>query len=469
MPQAPEDQRARYSAAVREQVEYLSRQGWYHSIELPDGTVIPGLIPVEALRRRLAAFPIPERLDGKRVLDIGAWTGWCTFELERRGAEVLAVDYKPLDEFFAARELLASRAAFQALDVAEISPASVGRFDYVLFFGVLYHLRDPLGALERVCAVTTDTAFVESYVIADPEPAPDGAPGRCFLEFFETDQLGGQIDNWFAPTVGCLLALCRSAGFAQVKLEYVEDGRAGVTCRRRWDAGQAAPGAPAPWIHSAVNNRTGDVYFHPHKDEYICLYFQSPQPDLAKEDLRIEVDGLGAPALALANLGRQGWQANLRVPPGLEPGPHRVRLRTPESPLSNEFEIVMRANAFEAESPGQAAVVFLPEEEAAPPPELYQAESNVTRSPVFQGVRGERLCCRFRSSESGLTRAGLLVELDGRPLPVLFLTDLGSGAWQTNSQLPAGCARGRHRVRLRTARSRFSQPLEIEFAPGPAT
>jgi tRNA (mo5U34)-methyltransferase len=77
---------------VQRQVALLSTKGWYHSIELPGGNVIQGMIGVDALRQRLAAFPIPADLTGRRVLDVGAWTGWCSFEMERRGAQVVAVD-----------------------------------------------------------------------------------------------------------------------------------------------------------------------------------------------------------------------------------------------------------------------------------------------------------------------------------------------------------------------------------------
>src|SRR5262245_32582589 len=45
---------------VQQQVSLLSRKGWYHSIELRDGTIVPGLISVETLRARLASFPIPD-------------------------------------------------------------------------------------------------------------------------------------------------------------------------------------------------------------------------------------------------------------------------------------------------------------------------------------------------------------------------------------------------------------------------
>ncbi len=442
---------------VQRQVALLSSKGWYHSIELPDGQVVQGILGIDALKARLDAYPIPAGLTGKRVLDVGAWTGWCSFEMERRGAAVVAVDCVEFEEFREAHRMLGSRVDYRILDVEELTPESVGLFDYVLFFGVLYHLRNPLLGLEKICALTRDTAFVETFVTGDGD-----AP--CVLEFYETDELGGQIDNWFGPSVACAEALCRAAGFARVDRAYVSgDRRAGFTCRRRWEAPPAQPAEPAPVLYSAVNNRTHDVEFHTGKDEYVCLYFRSDSPDLARGRLRVEIDGYGAPVLALVNLRAREWQANLRLPPGLAAGPHQVRLRTAGSPFGNAFEIVVR---LPGERPAAPSRPPAPEAAAGPAPVIYEVRNGMTGSDVFHGHRNEYLCCRFRSAEVALGRAGVLLEVDGAAQPVLFLTDLGEGCWQTNSRLPADLAPGPHHVRVRTLQSAFSDPRPFQLLPG---
>ncbi|HEX4592810.1 MAG TPA: DUF1698 domain-containing protein, partial [Bryobacteraceae bacterium] len=129
---------------TQQQAEQLSKHGIYHSLELNDGTIIPGLIGIETLKARIQAFPIPQDLHGKRVLDVGAASGWNSFEMERRGADVVAVDCVEFEEFHMAHKLLGSKVDYRILDVDELTPKSIGRFDYVLFFGVLYHLRHPL-------------------------------------------------------------------------------------------------------------------------------------------------------------------------------------------------------------------------------------------------------------------------------------------------------------------------------------
>lgn len=442
---------------VQQQVALLSTKGWYHSIELPGGEVIQGLIGVDALKARLAAFPIPATLAGKRVLDVGAWTGWCSFEMERRGADVVAVDCIEFEEFREAHRLLGSRVDYRILDVDELTPESVGLFDYVLFFGVLYHLRNPLLGLEKICAITRDTAFVESFVT-------DDGTGPCTMEFYETNELGGQIDNWFGPTAPCALALCRSAGFARADLEYVSERRAGITCHRRWGPPPRGPKEPAPLVYSAVNNRTNDIRFHAGKDEYICLYFRSGVPDLTRDRLRVEIDGYGAPVLVLAELRPGEWQANLRVPPGLTAGAHEVRLRTAESGYSNTFRIEMHAKG---EAPENAARrPAAPEAITEPAPAVYEVRNGMTGSDVFYGHRNEYVCCRFRATEPSLDRQTVILEIDEAGQPVLFLTDLGSGCWQANSRLPAGVQPGPHGVRVRTLRSPFSNAGVIQVRPG---
>ena len=426
------------------------RKGCYHSLELKDGTVIAGQIPIAALKHRIESFPIPEDLAGRRVLDVGAASGWNSFEMERRGAAVMAVDCVRFAEFDAVQRIDGSTVDYRILDVDELTPETCGFFDYTLFFGVLYHLRHPLLGLERICAITRETAFVESFVV-DPLERSDA----CVMEFYETDELGGQVDNWFGPTTKCLLALCRAAGFARVQLEYVADRRAGITCHRKWEAAPAEPTAPAPWICSAVNNRTNNVFFHPNKDEYISLYFRSPET-LAKHDLRAEIDGLGVPALTLARTADGEWQANLRVPPGLAVGIHSIRLRTTNSRLSNEVEIEVTAES----SPVDFRVPE-PLAQSAPAPSIIAIESSFDMTSVVHGYNSEMLCCRFTPGETELRRADIIIDVDGERLPAFILTRPSPEEWQVSLRLPPNLAAGPHQLRIATVRSAFSQPASF--------
>src|SRR5262252_10717699 len=102
---------------VQQLVAQFNALGWYHSIQLPNGEVTPGLQTPQQLRMRVRQFPIAEDLRGKRVLDIGAWDGWFSFEMERRGATVIAIDSARQETFFEAKRLLNSKVEYIVEDV----------------------------------------------------------------------------------------------------------------------------------------------------------------------------------------------------------------------------------------------------------------------------------------------------------------------------------------------------------------
>jgi SAM-dependent methyltransferase len=442
-----------FTLRIQQQVAALSAKANYHSLELKDGRIIPGLVDVASLRARVDAFPIPADLRGRRVLDVGAASGWNSFEMERRGAEVMAIDCVQYDELPIARELLESRVDYRIADVTELGPETHGTFDYVLFFGVLYHLRHPLLGLEKVCALTREAAFIESYVTDSVGEKSD----ECSMTFYEIDELGGQIDNWFGPTTKCLLALCRSAGFARVEFKYFSDLRAGVTCYRKWEDPPANPTASTPWICSVVNNRTSNIYFHKDRDEYMCIYFRSTDP-VTRETLRAEVDGYGVPALAVASARPGEWQANLRCPPGMAVGKHQVRMRSTGSAFSNEFTIeVLPLNG--AEEPVKRGPVEGGESAGAPV--LVAVENSLDRSSIFHGFKSEWLCVRFKTGETGLDRGLIAMRIDEEEMAVEILTDLGDGEHQVSVRFPARLVAGRHSLRLRTGNSGFSEALEF--------
>ena len=72
---------------TREEVEAAvqSVPFWWHSIDLGSGIVTPGTQSQEFLKARMRSLQLPD-LQGKSVLDIGAYDGFYSFEVERLGA-----------------------------------------------------------------------------------------------------------------------------------------------------------------------------------------------------------------------------------------------------------------------------------------------------------------------------------------------------------------------------------------------
>lgn len=225
---------------------------WFHSIDLGDGIVTPGIKSAHRLDLELREMRLPDLRD-KSVLDIGAWDGYFSFACERAGASrVVALDHYawsidwdeaiayglrqekqglPLEPwnkvpgvwrpwrlpgrrgFELAHDALGSKVEAVVGDVATIPPAQLGTFDVVLFLGVLYHLQDPLGVLRRVAAVTAGMAVIETEAVA-----LHGQPDRALVEFFPGLELGGDPTNWWAPTASALGGLCRAAGFGTTEV-----------------------------------------------------------------------------------------------------------------------------------------------------------------------------------------------------------------------------------------------------------
>ena len=318
----------------------LEKTGWWHSFELPGGRVIEGMNTLESLKTRVGMFPIPQDLRGKRVLDIGAWDGWFSFEMERRGAQVVAVDsYDSKNLRYLQRELR-SKIDYRIMDMYELSPATLGgTFDIVLFLGVLYHLKHPLLALERVCALTRDLTVIQTFVSQEP--------GSPVMEFFEIDELGGQFDNWCAPNIACVTAMARTAGFARAEVidaNVTKFKGATFACYRRFrDVAQPSEAAPVlagckHAVHFGINFRSG-------LDEYASAWFTCDEEYLTRADVQVSIGQMNAGAfhcapVALARSGAQ-WQINFKVGPGLETGWNEVRVRTTSSPWSNPSKIAL--------------------------------------------------------------------------------------------------------------------------------
>jgi tRNA (mo5U34)-methyltransferase len=322
--------KARDSAAaseIRKQIAGLEALGWYHSIQLPGGQVIPGLQSLGQLRKRISQFPIPRDLSGKRVLDIGAWDGWFSFEMERRGAAVVAVDRTAQTRFLEAKRLLGSQVGYHIADVLNLTPAAIGTFDIVLFLGVLYHVKHPVLALERVCALSRDMVCVESFISEALSEIP-------LMEFYETTELCGQFDNWVGPNRACLLAMCRAAGFARVNWESAIEDRAHLTCFRTWPE-VAEPKGEAPAIIAVENSESGARSFSAQRDDYLSVWFRSSAQALTRDDVFPMIGPFGVRPVQIYGTGQNGWHIGCKLPLGLSPGMHAVKVRVRESPWSN--------------------------------------------------------------------------------------------------------------------------------------
>lgn len=164
---------------------------FYHTMDLPGFGVQEGGWD---LRGRFLDYVGHVDLKGRRVLDVGAASGFLTFETERHGArEVVSFDLDSAERqdllpfagsdyvddhanwcrrqtaafktwqkgYWLTHRLLKSRAKVFHGDVYHLPPA-LGRFDVVIVGAILEHLIDPLSALYALSRHAADLIVINT-------------------------------------------------------------------------------------------------------------------------------------------------------------------------------------------------------------------------------------------------------------------------------------------------------------------
>ena len=211
---------------------------FYHVMDLPELGEVGGEWD---LRDGIDPYLGGIHVGGRRVLDVGAASGFVTFELERRGAEVVACDlpedapwdvvpradadlavyaeerrrllHRLRNSFWLAHRLLGSSARLVERRADQI-PAGAGRFDVAVVSSILMHLRDPLAALECVARLTDTT-----IVVAEPMLASTG--DSALLLFRPARE--PLLDTWWTFTPAAIGGMLALLGFGEQQ----------VTCHRQ--------------------------------------------------------------------------------------------------------------------------------------------------------------------------------------------------------------------------------------------
>ena len=232
----------------RETHDLFDGAHWHQRWEVFPGVFTPGVNCVQQLLDRAG---IPSSLAGRRVLDVGTYNGCVAFECERRGAaEVTAMDIMNPDRtgFHKLHHALDSKVRYVRGSVYELDPEVHGTFDLVLFFGVLYHLRYPHLALDRLRTICERELLVETHVLEGGWAAPSWAGrvwGRLIARALRKTPVWRQYrpyelhpedaSNLMGPNVAALLASLADCGFDATPVTV---GRGRATVRAMVKDGQ---------------------------------------------------------------------------------------------------------------------------------------------------------------------------------------------------------------------------------------
>jgi hypothetical protein len=269
-----------------------------------------------------------------------------------------------------------------------------------------------------VCALTTGMAAVDSFVLREKHRPGEEVEKRPVMEFYETNEFGGQTDNWVGPSLACLLAFCRTAGFARVELRSVIEHSACVACYRKWEA-PAAGAAAGPRLVDAFHGSNFGINFESQRDELVTAMFDWPGDGLTLDDIQPEVSGYGVRPIHAAQLEGQRWQTNFKLPPGLTPGWHEVSVRIrgsrPGNPVRVAVDVPLDAGAIRITGVCDGAT-WTPHE--------------------MDLSKGDSLALWIEGLPENADRNNLQVLLDGRRLRVTYIEAPKPEPRQVNLQIP---------------------------------
>ena len=178
-------------------------------------------------------------MKGRRVLDVGCASGFLSFEMEKRGAEVVSFDAESAtdmdrlpfakslystnrkrweDEFneiidsvkrsyWFAHERIGSNAKVFYGDIYNL-PEELGSFDVAVIGQILVHLSDPVSAIGSVGRICSDTLVITERMLDTEQPImklcanPDKGPDWA----------------WWHLSVGLYRSVLKMMGFGIVKV-----------------------------------------------------------------------------------------------------------------------------------------------------------------------------------------------------------------------------------------------------------
>lgn len=165
------------------------------------------LIEARGKTIRIVVPALKQQLGLSTGLDAGCGLGFFSEILRECGLTVRAFDGREENIREARRRY--SEISFGTGDIEDSSILHLGEFDFVLCFGLLYHLENPLRAIRNLRALTGKALLLESMCF----PSTD-----VFAALREEPSCEDQslTDLAFYPSEGCIIKMLYRVGFAEV-------------------------------------------------------------------------------------------------------------------------------------------------------------------------------------------------------------------------------------------------------------
>lgn len=192
---------------------------------------------IEIIASFIDDYGLPRDLEGKKILDIGVWTGGTSLLLTALGAKVYAIEevpqYASMVNYLAWAFGVENKLRCFSMSLYEFLPMFADEFDYIIYSGVIYHVTDPLISLRMIFTALKDGGSVFLETLGN-----DFANSVCLYEGPGTYSSGNKDNlnrggwNYFIPSISCLDRWCKDVGFQKVKIgSLVQKRIKGVACR----------------------------------------------------------------------------------------------------------------------------------------------------------------------------------------------------------------------------------------------
>lgn len=210
---------------------------WYQRIDIGNGKFTMEIGPAfhEMVWEKFKPI-FPNKLNGASVLDIGTNAGYFPIEFKKIGAGY-TVGLEFIDEFIDQARKIKKIYGLTNIDYFKMDAHEVyklkGKFDIVIFTGILYHLKNPLQVIEEVAKKCNDVILIETEAIPLNKSsiawARDGFPPKLvkhkvgLMKFIEGDKLNKDPTNWWIPDTECVKGMLRTGGFKYFSEPYFID------------------------------------------------------------------------------------------------------------------------------------------------------------------------------------------------------------------------------------------------------
>ena len=212
---------------------------WFYEFELPDGSKTSTNYPDEILKihtsrrdalRRVLAAHVQDPRD-LTAADIASHEGYFTFEMATHFANVTGYEFRVEsieNAKLMGRILQLNNVSFEQFDIQNTQNNYIAQKDFVLLYGLMYHLENPIKSLRVACAMARKHILIDTQIFAydlfgrieDSSYMHQRQVEGIFAltADYANHREGGSTDFALVPSLNSLIHLLKYFGFRTVEI-----------------------------------------------------------------------------------------------------------------------------------------------------------------------------------------------------------------------------------------------------------